>query len=179
MIRTPDGKIPLTDARIMSELARLESEEINAPDFPLRLIGMREMKSHNSWMHNTERLMPASRTLTLRISPADAANGGLTDGELARVTSKTGSIEIPVAITNDMSEGTVALPHGWGHNGGWQRANAAGGASSNVLASSRPEDLEKLAAMSVLNGIPVRMERVAASVAATMGSRSDSSRGAE
>ena len=179
MIRTPDGKIPLTDPRIMSELARLESEEINAPDFPLRLIGMREMKSHNSWMHNTERLMPASRTLTLRISPADAANGGLTDGELARVTSKTGSIEIPVTITNDMSEGTVALPHGWGHNGGWQRANAAGGATSNVLASSRPEDLEKLAAMSVLNGIPVRMERVAASVAATMGSRSDSSRGAE
>jgi formate dehydrogenase len=140
---------------------------------------MREMKSHNSWMHNTERLMPASRTLTLRISPADAMEVGLTDGDLACVTSKTGSIQIPVTITRDMSEGTVALPHGWGHNGGWQRANAAGGATSNILASSRPEDLEKLAAMSVLNGIPVRMERVAASVAATMGSKPASRRGAE
>jgi anaerobic selenocysteine-containing dehydrogenase len=164
-IDTPDGKIPLADPRVMSEMARLDSEEANSSEFPLRLIGMREMKSHNSWMHNTERMMPASRTLTLRISPADANDAGLHDGDLVRLTSKTGCIEIPVTVTIDMSRGTVALPHGWGHRGGWRRANTAGGASSNDLASSRPEDLERLAAMSVLNGIPVRMEPVTASAA--------------
>ena len=91
----------------------------------------------------------------------DAAAVGLAEGERARITSGTGVVEVPVTLTADMTAGTVALPHGWGHHGGWQRANAAGGASSNVLASSRPDDLEKLAAMSVLNGIPVRVERVA------------------
>lgn len=161
MIAQPDHRIPLADARVLSELARVEAEPVELPEYPFRLVGMREMRSHNSWMHNTERLMPPTRTLTLRISPVDAAAVGLAEGERARITSGTGVVEVPVTLTADMTAGTVALPHGWGHHGGWQRANAAGGASSNVLASSRPDDLEKLAAMSVLNGIPVRVERVA------------------
>jgi formate dehydrogenase len=61
-----------------------------------------------------------------------------------------------------MTDGTVALPHGWGHRGGWQVANAAGGANSNVLASAEAEDLEPLAGMAFLNGIPVRLEPVRA-----------------
>lgn len=159
-IRTPDKRIPLADPRIMSELSRLESEGPIVVGYPLRLIGMREMKSHNSWMHNTERMMPPQRELTLRISPKDATESGVQEGDSITVTSKTGSIRVPVTITDDMTPGTVALPHGWGHNGGWRRANAAGGVSSNQISSSRPEDLERLAAMSVLNGIPVRLERV-------------------
>jgi formate dehydrogenase len=160
-IRTPDKRIPLADPRIMSELSRLEAEGAVVPGYPLRLIGMREMKSHNSWMHNTERMMPPQRELTLRMSPQDATDTGVQEGDAVTITSKTGSIRVPVTITSDMTPGTVALPHGWGHNGGWRRANAAGGVSSNQISSSRPEDLERLAAMSVLNGIPVRLQRVA------------------
>jgi len=63
-------------------------------------------------------------------------------------------------VTDEMTEGTVALPHGWGHHGGWQVANSAGGANSNVLASAKAEDLEPLAGMAFLNGIPVRLEPV-------------------
>lgn len=162
MIRTPGRRIPMTDPRIMSELDRLESE-VDDPRFPLRLIGLREMRSHNSWMHNSERLMPASRRLTLRMNPIDGKEPGLEDGDLARITSKTGSIEVPVTFTDELIEGTVALPHGWGHNGSWQRANAAGGVTSNFLASSDPDDLERLAGMSVLNGVPVSVERAAGS----------------
>lgn len=165
MIRTPGGKIPLTEPRIMSELARLESD-VDDPSYPLRLIGMREMRSHNSWMHNAVRLMPDSRKLTLRINPADAADIGVRDGELVNVTSKAGAVEVPVSITDEMIAGTVALPHGWGHHGSWQRANAAGGVPSNHLASSAPEDLEQLAGMSVLNGIPVRVQVPAHAAAA-------------
>jgi formate dehydrogenase len=159
-IRTPDKRIRLADPRIMSELGRLESEGPIVPGYPLRLIGMREMKSHNSWMHNTERMMPPHRELTLRMCPKDAMETGVQEGDSVTITSKTGSIQVPVTITADMTQGTVALPHGWGHNGGWRRANAAGGVSSNQIASSRPEDLERLSAMSVLNGIPVRVQRV-------------------
>jgi formate dehydrogenase len=62
-----------------------------------------------------------------------------------------------------MTPGVVALPHGWGHKGGWNVANEAGGVNVNLLASSDPDDLEPLAGMAFLNGIPVRLEPVAAS----------------
>jgi formate dehydrogenase len=59
-----------------------------------------------------------------------------------------------------MTPGTVAVPHGWGHRGGWRLANDAGGVNVNALASGAPEDLERLAGMAFLNGIPVRLEPV-------------------
>lgn len=157
-IHQRNRKIPMDDPRIMSELSRLQTQSENT-EFPMRLIGMREMRSHNSWMHNSARLMPESRQHTLRINPADARRIGLANGDVAEITSKTGSVAVPVTLTDDLIAGTVALPHGWGHEGGWRRANSAGGTNSNLLASSRPTDLEKLAAMTVLNGIPVRVER--------------------
>ena len=62
-----------------------------------------------------------------------------------------------------MKRGTIAVPHGWGHRGGsWRRAVAAGGANVNDLASTEPDDLEQLAGMAHLNGIPVRLEAAAA-----------------
>jgi formate dehydrogenase len=160
-LQHPDGKIHLADPRVMAEITRLEDEHTRQdPAFPLRLIGLREVRSHNSWMHNSEKLMPDSRRLTLRIHPADAANLGLAEGDEATVASTAGEIVVPVTLTDELIEGTVALPHGWGHAGSWQRANAAGGATSNFLASSRPEDVEALSGSTVLNGIPVRVEPV-------------------
>jgi formate dehydrogenase len=102
--------------------------------------------------------MPPERRQMLRIHPDDAAAIGAAPGGTITVTSRHGKVEVPAEITDEMMPGTVALPHGWGHAGGWQRANAAGGCSSNLLASPDLEDLERLAAMSVLNGIPVRLE---------------------
>ena len=109
-------------------------------------------------MHNSPKLMPDSRRHVLRIHPSDASTLGVADGSDVRIVSKAGEIAVPSLIVDEMMPGTVALPHGWGHSGGWRRANDAGGATSNFLASARPEDLEPLAAMSVLNGIPVRIE---------------------
>jgi formate dehydrogenase len=68
-----------------------------------------------------------------------------------------------VKVTDEMMSGTVALPHGWGHRGGWKLANKTAGANVNLLASAEPEDLERLAGMAFLNGIPVRVEPTAPS----------------
>ena len=68
-------------------------------------------------------------------------------------------------MTDEMTPGTVALPHGWGHRGGWQLANEAGGVNVNQLAPSDPDGLERLAGMAHLNGIPVRVEAVGAGTA--------------
>jgi formate dehydrogenase len=134
----------------------------SAPGFPLLLIGLRELRSHNSWMHNAPLLMRGGRVQALRVHPDDAAVHGLEDGAMARLESKSGAVEVPVRVTDEMTPGTVALPHGWGHRGGWQLANEHAGVNVNLLASSDPDDLERLAGMAHLNGIPVRVAPVAA-----------------
>ena len=59
-------------------------------EFPLSLIGLRELRSHNSWMHNSPLLMRGGRTHALRMHPDDAAAAGLADGDVARITSESG-----------------------------------------------------------------------------------------
>jgi anaerobic selenocysteine-containing dehydrogenase len=160
-LRHKDKRVHLRDAAIFSELDRLASVNGDRPEFPLKLIGMRELRSHNSWMHNAALLMRGGREHALRIHPEDAEKVGLTEGAAATVTSASGSLEVPVLITDEMTPGTVALPHGWGHRGGWRLANEAGGVNVNQLAPSDPESLERLAGMAHLTGIPVRVEPAA------------------
>jgi formate dehydrogenase len=142
-IRHPDGRVRLDPPPILAELRRLCGE---APDDgTLRLIGMRELRSHNSWMHNAPLLLRGGRTHALRVHPDDAAAFGLEDGADARVTSKSGSLEVAVMVTDEMTPGTVALPHGY------LEANA------NALTAAGAAALEPLAGMSHLNGVPVEV----------------------
>ena len=160
-IRHKDRRVSLAPAEIAGELRRMESANGADPAFPMRLIGLRELRSHNSWMHNSPLLMRGGRVHALRVHPEDAAAHGLEDGADVRVESKSGAVTVAVKVTDEMTPGTVALPHGWGHRGGWQLANRSGGSNVNLLASGDPDDLEKLAGMAFLNGIPVRLEPVA------------------
>jgi anaerobic selenocysteine-containing dehydrogenase len=160
-IRHKPKRVRLAPPAIVSELTRAASANGADPDYPLLLIGLRELRSHNSWMHNAPLLMRGGREQALRVHPDDAAAHGLEDGGPARLESRAGSLEVPVKVTDEMVPGAVALPHGWGHNGGWRVANEHAGANVNLLASSDPEDLEKLAGMAHLNGIPVRVAPVA------------------
>lgn len=122
-------------------------------------------------MHNAPLLLRGGRRQLARMHPDDAAVIGAGEGELVRLVSRHGAIELPVTLTDGIKRGVVAVPHGWGHKGtgGWRRANAAangGGVNVNRLMSSDPRDLERLAGMAVLNGVAVRAERVAAPVTA-------------
>ena len=160
-IRFDDGRVHLDAPQILEEAERLRASNGHDPEFPLRLIGLRELRSHNSWMHNAALLMRGGREHTARVNPEDARRHGIEDGELCRISSPHGSIEIPAKVTDEVTRGTIAVPHGWGHRGGWTRANEAGGVNVNVLASSDPADLERLAGMAFLNGIPIKLEAVA------------------
>jgi anaerobic selenocysteine-containing dehydrogenase len=159
-IRHSSKKVRLDPPEIAAEGRRLAAQNGHHPDFPLRLIGLRELRSHNSWMHNAPLLMRGGRTHAARVHPDDAEALGIGDGHRCRISSPHGSIELAALVTDEVKPGTVAVPHGWGHRGGWNVANAAGGANVNLLASSDPEDLERLAGMAFLNGIPVRIEPV-------------------
>ena len=116
-------------------------------------------------MHNSTKLMAGDRAHRARLNPADAEAAGIADGGRVRIASAHGEIETEALITDEVIAGTIAVPHGWGHDGGWETANEAGGANVNLLMSSRPEDLERLAGMAHLNGVAVRIEPAAQPVA--------------
>jgi len=157
-VRHKGRRVSLAAPVVVEELARLSatSGETDA-EFPMRMIGLRELRSHNSWMHNVPKLMAGNRAHGLRMHPDDATALGLTSGQDAVVTSRTGAITLPVRVTDEMISGTVAVPHGWGHRGGWTTAIAAGGDISNRLTASAVDELEPIIGHAILNGVPVRV----------------------
>ena len=56
---------------------------------------MRELRSHNSWMHNVPKLMAGDRVHAARVHPDDAREHGIEDGAPCRVISAVGEIELP------------------------------------------------------------------------------------
>ena len=155
----PGGRIQLVHQEIADEIGALARHRPPA-GFPLRMIGMREPRSENSWMHNSPLLMRGDRTQGALMHAEDAARRGIADGDTVRVRSPYGEISVPIVLTTDIVPGTIAVPHGWGHRGtgGWRIANRAGGANVNRLMSSDPADIEALAGMSWLTGVPVEVE---------------------
>lgn len=155
----PKGRVRLEHADIATEITALTRRR-NPDGFGLRMIGMREPRSENSWMHNAPLLMRGQRIQRAFLHADDATARGVRDGDVVRVRSPFGQIDIAVSLTTDLVRGTVAIPHGWGHNGsgGWRIANRAGGANVNELMSSDPRDVEALAGMSWLTGVPVEVE---------------------
>jgi anaerobic selenocysteine-containing dehydrogenase len=155
------GRVRLEHEDIAAEIMDLSGR--HAPvDFPMRVIGMREPRSENSWMHNAPLLMHGNRIHRALMHLDDAAARRIGEGDTIAVRSPYGQIALPVSLTADIFPGTIAVPHGWGHKGtgGWKLANRAGGANVNQLMSSDPADVEALAGMSWLTGVPVEVERV-------------------
>jgi anaerobic selenocysteine-containing dehydrogenase len=162
-------RVRLRHNEIAAEIEALRGR--STPEgYPMRLIGMREARSENSWMHNAPLLMRGERTQHVRMHVDDAAAANIVDGDVVRIASPHGEIELPVMVTKDIVAGVVAVPHGWGHkgSGGWRIANRAGGANVNRLMSSAPEDLERLAGMARLTGVPVRVEATSLKSAAPL-----------
>jgi formate dehydrogenase len=165
-----DRLVHLDAAQIHSELDRLaahvDAEQTGDADdvqWPLRMIGRREVRSHNSWMHNSPRFADGARSQRALVNPKDAADAGIDPGQPVRITSARGSVVLAVELSDDVGAGTIAVPHGWGHrDAGWRVAVAAGGANVNELTSAAVADLERVSGMAHLNGVPVRIEPVAA-----------------
>lgn len=165
MLRTPSGRIELSPPQFLTDLQRLaESMQAHDPEQML-LVGRRELKSNNSWMHNIAVLTKGSLACTAHLHPNDAARFGVADGDVIQVTSRVGAIEIPVAITEDILPGVVSVPHGWGHDmDGVQMgvAKAKAGVNSNILSDDKA--LDPLSGNAVLSAIPVTIAKVSVSV---------------
>ncbi|MFI5366181.1 MAG: molybdopterin oxidoreductase family protein [Candidatus Binatia bacterium] len=161
VLRTSSGKIELAPDAIVADVARLRNG-LERPSQPMVLIGRRQLRSNNSWMHNLDVLVKGKPRCTLYLHPNDATRYGLRDGGVARVRSRVGSVEIPVEVTDAIMPGVVSIPHGWGHDEPEMRMAIAAqhaGVNSNRLADELA--LDPLSGNAVLNGIPVTIELVA------------------
>ena len=159
---TEDGKVHLAPPDFVAAAAGLEADfEAERTDAGLRLITRRERHSHNTWTHNAEPFVGGDRTTNrLHVTAEDAKAAGLTDGGRARVRSKTGEVEVEVAVTDDLMPGVVSLPHGWGHSGagGLTVARAHAGVNANVLTADGPDGIEPLSGMARMTALSVEVE---------------------
>ena len=155
ILRTPSATIELAPEAILADIPRLHASLGNRDDGFL-LIGRRNLRSNNSWMHNLPALSGGSNRCTLQIHPDDAARLGLTD--LAVVTGPGGKLEVPVEITDAIRPGVVSLPHGWGHSAPGTRMSVAAqhpGVNMNSLFDDSL--LDPLSGNAVLNAVPVEV----------------------
>jgi anaerobic selenocysteine-containing dehydrogenase len=145
----------------LRDLDRLASVLRKPATNGLVLIGRRALRSNNSWMHNSLRLVKGPPGCVLLMHPADAAVRGLKKGESARVESRVGSVEVPVDVTLDVMPGVVSLPHGWGHvrdGAALSVAAAHAGASLNDLTDE--QSVDALSGNAAFNGVPVTVTKV-------------------
>jgi len=158
-LRTPTGMIELSPPLLIADLVRLEASIDKADDSQMLLVGRRDLKSNNSWMHNIKVLTKGSLSCTAHVHPDDAARLGLSDGSTVRITSRVGSVDAPVEVTDSVRQGVVSLPHGWGHGvAGTQMEVAAekAGVNSNILTDDQVMD--PLSGNAALNAIPVTLQ---------------------
>ena len=152
--------IELAPPTMIDDVARLRERMAQRAD-GMVLIGRRDLRCSNSFMHNLPALVKGRDRCTLQISPHDAGRMGLTHGGSARITSRVGSVVAPVEVTDDLMPGVISLPHGWGHDVEGSRlsvAKAHAGVNTNVLTDDRAYD--QASGTAVLFGTPVTVEPV-------------------
>jgi anaerobic selenocysteine-containing dehydrogenase len=158
VLRTPSGRIELAPEPVTADIDRLRGALGRERNGEFVLIGRRQLRSNNSWMHNLPALVKGKESCTLHIHPDDAERLGVGDGGQVLVRSAAGSLEAPVEVTEDIMPGVVSIPHGWGHDAEGVRMSVASshaGVNSNLLADESL--VEPLSGNAVLNGIPVEL----------------------
>ena len=156
---TRDRKIQLMPEALVRDLARLHARAAAADAAPgLLLIGRRDLRSNNSWMHNSQRLVKGRDRCALFVHPRDAQAHGMVDRQQVQLSSARGTVLVTLKITDEISPGVVSLPHGWGHHRPGMRidiAQANPGVSINDITDERAVD--ELSGNAVLNGVPVTL----------------------
>ncbi len=162
-------EIDIAPKEFVADLERLEARYpaggVTSSD--LILIGRRQLRSNNSWMHNIPRLMRGKDRCTLMMHPQDAQRLGLSDGGKVRIESRVGSISAPLEVTEDLMPGVVSLPHGFGHNKKGTRLKTAEsnpGVSVNDLTDELL--LDTMSGNAALSGVAVKVTAQVAEQAA-------------
>jgi len=155
-LQTADKRIRCLPEAMPGELERFAERMGEAAPDGLRLIGRRHIRSNNSWLHNSKRLLKGPERCTLMMHPDDAAARGIKDGMAVTIVSRVGEVTAPAEVTDAVMPGVVSLPHGWGHGRDGVQLSVARtrpGVSLNDLTDR--ERIDPLSGNAALNGLPV------------------------
>ena len=160
-LKHKDKKIHLNVDFYQGDLDRVKEMMQQYNDDQILLIGRRHVRSNNSWLHNSQRLVKGKSRCTLMLHPETAKQKGIEQGQLVKVTSRVGSVNIEAEVTDELMPGVVSIPHGWGHGrkGVKQKiAQANAGVSVNDLTDDTL--IDTLCGNAAVNGVPVTLEAV-------------------
>jgi anaerobic selenocysteine-containing dehydrogenase len=161
VLQTQDNRIEMSHPVILAELGRLSATIAadTAGDQPLVMIGRRDPRTNNSWLHNTPLAVKGPDRCTLIVHPDDARRLGLQDAKHVSIRSRVATRTAKLTISDEVMPGVVSLPHGWGHGAeGMRMALASANAGINFNDMADDSVIEAVVGNAILNGIPVELE---------------------
>lgn len=162
--RMPNARIQLVPPRIAKDLPRLEAALTRELHAGLVLIGRRQLRTNNSWLHNSRPMIKGRDRCTLLMHPDDADERGLTHGGKVRVRSRVGEVTVPLHVTDQIMRGVVSLPHGFGHDReGIELSVAASQPGASVNDLTDDTFVDGISGTAALNGVSVQIHAVAKS----------------
>ena len=165
-LKHKDKQIHLNVNFYQADLERVREMMQNYDDKQILLIGRRHVRSNNSWLHNSYRLVKGKPRCTLMLHPETAKEYSIEDGQNVKVSSRVGSVIITAEVTDELMPKVVSIPHGWGHGrkGVKQKiAQAHAGVSVNDLTDDTL--IDQLSGNAAVNGVPVQLEAIPLEVA--------------
>ena len=165
-LKHKDKQIHLNVDFYQADLERVREMMQDYDDKQVLLIGRRHVRSNNSWLHNSYRLVKGKPRCTLMLHPETAKEYGIEDGQNVKVSSRVGSVIITAEVTDELMPKVVSIPHGWGHGrkGVKQKvAQAHAGVSVNDLTDDTL--IDQLSGNAAVNGVPVQLEAIPLEVA--------------
>jgi anaerobic selenocysteine-containing dehydrogenase/NADPH-dependent glutamate synthase beta subunit-like oxidoreductase/NAD-dependent dihydropyrimidine dehydrogenase PreA subunit len=155
---TKDKLIHLLPDPILDDLQKMKAQFSSKTATSLMMISRRDLRTNNSWMHNSQRLIKGKDRCALLIHPEDAKEKGVVDRGQAYLKSRVGELKVDVLITEDVMRGVVCLPHGWGHDRegiALRVAQTNPGVSMNDLTDDQRVD--SMSGNAIFNGVPVEI----------------------
>jgi anaerobic selenocysteine-containing dehydrogenase len=129
-LQTEDGRVNIHIPEMADWVKSIapESEEkalMPDPNYPLILQAGRHMSMNANTIMRDPAWNEGKRDCTVLVHPADAAGLGIIDGQMVRVSTEAGRVEIEAEITEATRQGQVIIPHGFGmiHDGREHGAN--------------------------------------------------------
>jgi anaerobic selenocysteine-containing dehydrogenase len=158
---TKDKLVDLAPELFTRELEKTLVPTSNRADGELLLIGRRNLRSNNSWMHNSARLVKGPNRCTVLMHPDDAHKRNIAHGDQIKIRSiqTRQEIEIQCEISDEIMPGVISIPHGWGHNRKgtrWKIAEKHAGVSINDITDD--QNLDTLSGNAAFNGVPVLID---------------------
>lgn len=163
-LRTKDKRIKLSPEIMLSDIDRVrkvlqdfeKNQNHNSGKF--LLIGRRHLRNNNSWMHNMPKLMTGPNRCTAIINVKDAERLGIQNESSVKIKSRVGEITVIAEVTDEIMQGVVSLPHGFGHGRKGTKLSIAGehaGVSINDITDET--ELDTLSGNAAFSGTPVEI----------------------